>query len=147
LLSVQADIEKGKHVLELKGADLAVAAANLDKKHTEIKAAGQVHQANVKSAHADIKGAATDAKDELAGLKNDAADAKLNGPAPGDQLDTIVEKLVGGLEKIAQMQIEVANQQREASDANMKALAESISRPKTSTAKKGPDGKWMIESK
>lgn len=70
--------------------------------------------------------------------KSKEAEAKANEPKSQDQVAAMIQAMTDGLEKIAQMQKEVAEKQTE--------VLAGATKPKSHKLKKNPDGSWDVKS-
>ncbi len=70
--------------------------------------------------------------------KGKEVEAKANEPKSQDQVAAMIQAMTDGLEKIAQMQKEVAEKQTE--------VLAGATKPKSHRLKKNPDGSWDVKS-
>lgn len=135
LEKLKADIEMARKLLvseeQVRKAERTTEEAKLEAHFTKRETAIASQQLGVEKQGMDVERKGVEQKSK-------EVEAKANEPKSQDQVAAMIQAMTDGLEKIAQMQKEVAEKQTE--------VLAGATKPKSHKLKKNPDGSWDVKS-
>lgn len=142
LQKIKDEIEMARSLLvkeeQVRKAERQTEESRLEAHFTKREAAIAGQQLGVEKQGMDVERKGVDVERKGIEQKGKEVEAKANEPKSQDQVAAMIQAMTDGLEKIAQMQKEVAEKQTE--------VLAGATKPKSHRLKKNPDGSWDVKS-